>query len=164
MMPEDAQRFRQHHDDEASFEPNPPTEASYAFARQRLASDERFMAHIIHERQRRLGVSDEAITQELGIPVAQLGPLSLWLRPAATPNEQFQADVKRISERFNLDRDALTRIVREHDFYKTFRGAKSDRQLLAAARDHDAPPDETADDRPQPPADSPTPPSQDREP
>jgi hypothetical protein len=157
-MSEDAQRFSQHEDDEATFEPIPPTAASYAFARRYLADDERFMAHIIHERQQQRGLTDEDIAHELRLSPDQLARLSLYQRPRPSPSLQFQEDVKRISEAFNLDAAALTRIVREHDTFRAFQGVAADASLLAAARDRDTSPEEEDESDESPEDSSPRPP------
>jgi hypothetical protein len=54
------------------------------------------------------------------------------------------------------------RMVRDHDVFKTLRGAESDTQLLAAARDREQSPNEAPNDRPT--EDRPTRPPQDHEP
>ena len=78
-------------------------------AAERVGERAFFLASVLLPHARAEGLDDAGLARYLGCEVAELPALLLCRRPAG---ETFQADVRRIADRFGLDAARLAEILR----------------------------------------------------
>lgn len=108
----------------------------------RVATDPMFLANALAEYARSEGLDDAGLATALGCPVSELTRLRLCGAPGAEP-EQFRADVTAIADRFGIDSNTLTRIVRRGQSLARLRASQPggvEPGFLLAARDDDREP------------------------
>jgi hypothetical protein len=110
-----------------------------------VADDPYFLAEALAVYARAEELSDAQLAARLGCLPAQLAAVRLCRRPQGNPQE-FQRDVDRIAERFQIDGAVIEDAVRLADALRALRNDVQDEGWLIAARDREA---EEADDTPE---------------
>jgi hypothetical protein len=114
----------------------PQHERLLAYTAQRAKARPEYLAWVLARYVEREHLSEAELAQRLGIATRNLPHLALCLRPRA---DQFAADVRQISAKFNIDAAVLAEIVRLVESFETFAATNSARLsvesgLLMAAR------------------------------
>jgi hypothetical protein len=107
----------------------------------RVTDDPFFLGSALAGFARSEGLDADGLATLLGCPPETLPALSLCRRPSAE-SERFLTDIRTIAERFGIDEDALTTILRRADAIEALQGTTQGARL-AAARDRNAPEDPT---------------------
>lgn len=111
----------------------------------RVADDPFFLAGALAAYARAEGLNDERLAARLGCTVSQLAAIRLCRKPQGAARE-FQHDVARIAERFQIDGMVIAEAVRLGDALRALGELEQDDGLLMAARDRDADEQDEADD------------------
>jgi hypothetical protein len=98
-----------------------------------------FLASVLAGYARSEGLDDAGLAAALGCPVGELVMVRLCRAPRADPGE-FREDVACIAERFGLDPRRLAEVVKRGRVVLRLQAAGPGRDLLTAARDHEAEP------------------------
>jgi len=114
----------------------PQYERLLVHAAQRAKACPEYLAWVLAKYVEREHISEEELAQRLGVATRDLPHLALCLRPRA---DQFAADVRQISTRFQIDAIALAGIVRLVESLETLAATNpamlsAEAGLLTAAR------------------------------
>lgn len=102
----------------------------------RVEDDPFFLAAALSTYARAEGLSDAQLAQRLGCATAQLSAVRLCRKPRNSTRE-FQLDVERIADAFQIDAVVIAEAVRLADSLRAFEQVREDAGFLMAARNRD---------------------------